>query len=87
MSYTLYNGKMKFPTALAREAHVLLANIRDLNYCLSSNKKQFKTFNSVDIDIMKDCLKSMIHSHKRMIKEMIKTGEYTGDPKLIDYKK
>lgn len=78
---------MKFPSALAREAHVLLGNIRDLNYTLTHNKKQFKTFHTGDIDIMKDCLRSMIKSHKRMIKEMIKTGEYIGNPKQIDYKK
>jgi len=86
MEYTLYNGKCKFPSALSREAYVLLGNIRDINYCLTNNKKQFNTFHSGDNLIMKHCLKSMIKSHKRMIKEMIKTGEYVGDPKQINYK-
>jgi len=77
---------MSFPSALSREAHVLLGNIRDLSYCMENNKTQLKSFRDGDADIMKSILKSMIKSHKRMIGEMVKSGEWIGDPKSIKYK-
>ena len=80
--YTLYNGKCKFPSALSREAYVLISNIRDLDYCLENNKDGIS---KGDFDIMKSVLKSMVKSHKRMVAEMVKTGDYIGNPKEIEY--
>lgn len=84
--YKLYNGKVTFGSALAREAYVLLGNIRDMNYCLHNNKKLLETINSTDVSIMEHIIKSMTKSHKRMVREMVKTGEFLGDPKKINYK-
>lgn len=83
--YTLHDGKVMFPSALAMEAWVLQSNIRDLKYCLKQNQSQFQSFHSGDIDIMNNIVKTMIESHQRMVKEMIKNGEYIGNPENIKY--
>jgi membrane-bound acyltransferase YfiQ involved in biofilm formation len=80
--WTLDNGKIMFPSALAREAWVLHMNIRDLNYVLKRNKKDI---NIVDKEIFEDVIKTMIKSHQRMLDVMTENGEFVGKKEDIKY--
>lgn len=83
MEYSLHEGKIKFGSFLSKEAFVLEMNIRDMYYIYDSKTT---ILNSSDREIMLCTIKSMVKSHKRMLKELTKTGEFTGDIKSVKYR-
>jgi len=81
--YSIDNGKVKFASFLAKEAWILKMNISDMYYLYYQNKSNMTPG---DKALMLCSIKSMISSHKRMLKELTKTGEFIGDIKSIKYK-
>jgi len=81
--YTLHGGKVKFGSLLSREAWALKMNISDMYYVYDMNKDKL---NPGDKSLMLCTIKSMVKSHKRMLRQLIKDGEYIGDPKEITYR-
>lgn len=80
MKYAL--GKVTFGSFLAKEAYVLQMNIRSLYYIYDSHGYNISTEDQLMICI----IKNMIKSHKRMLRQLKKTGEFTGDIKSFKYK-